>query len=142
MRKVGNVLLTKREISTREATEPTFSSPMRSSNIRYDFIFTGPSEKRLMVLKLQEVLQKMHPEDTNVFANGITEKYANHPDDLENECYIDFVTGYINTDTKDIVEDDDIENYTTPVSNPNEEELSERKIIVLIKGLGKIQKRT
>ena len=90
-----------------------------------------------MVLKLQEVLQKMHPEDINVFANEIIEKYANHPDDLENECYIDFVTGYINTDTKDIVEDDDIENYTTPVSNPNEQELSERKIIVLIKGLGK-----
>ena len=136
MRKVGNVLLTKREISTREATKRTLPSPMRSSNIGYDLIFTAPSEKILMVLKFQEVLQKMHPEDINVFANEITEKYANHPDDLENECYIDFVTGYINADTKDILEDDDIENYATPVSNPNEEKRSEGKIIVLKNRLG------
>ena len=33
---------------------------MRSLNIGFDFIFTGPSEKRLRVLKSQEVLQKMH----------------------------------------------------------------------------------
>ena len=30
----------------------------------------------------------MHPEDTNIFANGIIGKYANHPDDLENECML------------------------------------------------------
>ena len=79
----------------------------------------------------------MHPEDTNIFANGIIGKYANHPDDLENECYADFTTGYVNVNTKDVVEDDDIENYTTPVSNPDEEELSKGKIIVLKNGLEK-----
>ena len=79
----------------------------------------------------------MHPEDTNIFANGIIGKYANHPDDLENECYVDFTTGYVNVNTKDVVEDDDIENYTTPVSNPDEEELSKGKIIVLKNGLEK-----
>ena len=35
------------------------------------------------------------------------------------------------------MEDDDIENYTTPVSNPDEEELSKGKIIVLKNGLEK-----
>ena len=84
----------------------------------------------------------MHPEDTNVFANGIIEKYANHPHDLENECYANFATGYVNVNTKDVVEDDDIENYTTPFSNPNEEELSEGKIIVFKYGLGKTRKQT
>ena len=73
----------------------------------------------------QEVLQKILPEVTNVFANGIIEKYANRPDDLENECYANFATGYVNVNTKDVAEDDDIENYSVPVSNPDEEELSE-----------------
>ena len=73
----------------------------------------------------QEVLQKILPEVTNVFANGIIEKYANRPDDLENECYANFATGYVNVNTKDVAEDDDIENYSAPVSNPDEEELSE-----------------
>ena len=42
LRKVGNVLLTKREVSTHEATKRTLSLPIRSSNIGYDFIFTDP----------------------------------------------------------------------------------------------------
>ena len=37
----------------------------------------------------------MHPEDTNIFANGIIGKYADRPDDLENECYADFATGLL-----------------------------------------------
>ena len=75
-------------------------------------------------MKPQEVLQKMHPEEINVFANGIIEKYANRPDDLENERYADFATGYVNININEFVEHDDIENYTTLVSNLNEEELS------------------
>ena len=71
----------------------------------------------------------MHPEDKNIFANKIIGKYANCPDDSENECYADFATGYVNLNTKGVVEDHDIENFTTPFSNPNEEELSEGKIM-------------
>ena len=37
----------------------------------------------------------MHPEDTTIFANGIIGKYADCPDDLENECYADFATGLL-----------------------------------------------
>ena len=88
---------------------------MRLSNIECDFVFTGPSEKKLWVLKPQDILQKMNPEDTNIFANRIIEKYANHTNDLENECYVDFAAGYVNVNTKDIVEDDHIENYTSHV---------------------------
>ena len=113
---------------------------MRSSNIGCDFIVTGPSEKRLKVLKPQEVLQKMHPEGTNVFANGIIEKYANRRDSLENEYYANFGTGYVNVNTKDVVEDDDVGSYTSPISNADEEKLSEGKIIVLKIGLGKMRK--
>ena len=105
------------------------------------FISTGPSEEQLRDLKPQEVLQKMYPEDTNAFANGIIKKYAHRPDGLENACYADFAKGYVNINTKDVVEDDDIENYFTPV-NSDEEKLSEGKIIVLKNGLGKMRKGT
>ena len=57
----------------------------------------------------------MHPEDINVFANGIIKKYANRPDNLENECYADFATCYVNVKTKKVVENDDVENYSTTV---------------------------
>ena len=91
------------------------------------------------MLKAQDVQQKMHPEDTNVFVDGIIEKLANLPNDLENECYADFATGYVNVNTEGVLEDDDIEICTTPVSNPDEEELGEGKIIVLKNGLGKMK---
>ena len=82
----------------------------------------------------------MHPEDTNLFVDGIIEKLANLPDDLENECYADFATGYVNVRTEGVLEDNDIEIYTTPVSNPDEEGLGEGKIIVWKNGLGKMRK--
>ena len=40
------------------------------------------------------------------------------------------------------MENDNIENCTTPFSNPNEEELSDGKIIVLEHKLEKMRKRT
>ena len=142
LRKVGNVFLRKRKVSTHEVIKGSLSLSMRSSNIGCDFGFTGPSEKRLRVLRLQDVLQKMHPEDTNIFTNGMIEKDANCPDDLEKECYGVFSTGYVKVNTKDVVEDNDIENYTTPVSNPDEEELNEENFIILKNGPEKMRKRT
>ena len=56
LRKAGNFFLTKREVSTHEAIKQTLSLPMRSSNVECDFIFIGPLEKRLKVLKPQEAL--------------------------------------------------------------------------------------
>ena len=125
LRKVGNVFLRKREVSPDETIERTLSLQMRLS----------------IIAEPQEVLQKMYPEDTNIFANGITEKYAHRPDGLENACYADFATGYVNINTKDVVEEDDIENYFNPV-NSDEEKLSKKKIIVLKNGLGKMRKGT
>ena len=138
LRKVGNFFLTKREVSTHEAIKQTLSLPMRSSNVECDFIFIGPLEKRLKVLKPQEALQKINPEDTNLIVNGIIEEYANRLYNLENECYDNFATGYVKINTKVVAEDDHIENYTTLVSNPNKEELSEGKIITLKSRLGKM----
>ena len=66
LKKVGNVFLTKHEVSTHEAIKQILFLPLRSSNISCDFVFTDPSEKGLKVLKPQDILQKMHPEDTNI----------------------------------------------------------------------------
>ena len=53
------------------------------------------------------------------------------------KCHADFATGCVNVNTKDVVEGNDTENYTTPVSNYDEEQLSEGKIIVLKNRFGK-----
>ena len=41
------------------------------------------------MLKSQSILEKMHPEDTNMFASNIIDKYENRPDDLHSLCLAD-----------------------------------------------------
>ena len=56
LRKMGNVFLTKREVSTHEAIIRLLSLPMRSSNIAVIFIPTGFQEERTRLLKPAAVL--------------------------------------------------------------------------------------
>ena len=54
------------------------------------------------MLKSQSVLEKMHPEDTNVFASNIIDKYENRPDDLHSLCLADFASNYISKKSDDV----------------------------------------
>ena len=70
------------------------------------------------MLKSQSILEKMHPEDTNVFASNIIDKYENRPDDLHSLCLADFVSNYVSKNSGDVpLESDDIKSYTVSVSN-------------------------
>ena len=54
------------------------------------------------MLKLQSVLEKIHREDTNVFASNIIDKYENRPDDLHSLCLADFASNYISKKSDDV----------------------------------------
>ena len=142
LRKAGNVFLTKREVTTPEAIKRTLSLPMRSSNIACKYIFTGKSEDRLRVLKPKHILETMDPDDPDIYSVGIIERYVNRPDALNDLCYADFAANYVNKSANKDLEEDDIENYTTPVSNTNDLETGNEKTIELKNELGKMRKRT
>ena len=142
LRSIGNVFITKREVSTHEAIKRALSLPMRTSNIDTIYIDTGIKKNRTRILKSQSVLQTMDPEDNNVYATNIIDKYANRPDVLEQICYADFATNYISKKVDEVqVESEDIKNYTMPVSAIDEVERSSN-IIVLKKELGEMRKRS
>lgn len=91
---------------------------MRSSKISVDFIVTGLKENRTRALKSPDVLQKMSPDDTNIYALNILDKYANRPNELEYMCLADFATNYVHHKASKIdIDGDDIVNYTTAVSS-------------------------
>ena len=70
------------------------------------------------MLKLQSVLEKIHREDTNVFASNIIDKYENRPDDLHSLCLADFASNYVSKKSGDVpLKSDDIKSYTISVSN-------------------------
>ena len=142
LRKIGNVFLTKREISTHEAIKRVLSLPMRTSNIDVIYLDTGLKKNRTRILKPQNMLDMMDPEDTKVYATNIIERYTKRPDELEKLCYADFATNYISKKADEVpVESDDIKSYTMPVSAIDEVEHSSN-VIVLKDELGKMRKRT
>ena len=94
LRYIGNVFLTKREVSTHEAIIRLLSAPMRSSNIAVMFIPTGIREERTRLLKPLAILNTVDSDGSNVFCTNFPDIYANHPDELESICYADFATNF------------------------------------------------
>ena len=117
LRKMGNVFLTKREVSTHEAIIRLLSLPMRSSNIAVIFIPTGFQEERTRLLKPAAVLNTLDPDDPNVFCTNFLDRYANRPNELENTCYADFATNYRPTNADRDIEPDDIESFVESMIN-------------------------
>ena len=87
---IGNTFLTKHEVSTHEAIKRVLSLPMRHSNIDVLYVPTGLKKNRTRMLKSLSTLEKMHPDDTNVFASNVIDKYENGLDNLHSMCLADF----------------------------------------------------
>ena len=46
------------------------------------------------MLKSSQVLETMDPDDNNVYASNILDRYENRPDNLEQFCLADFASMY------------------------------------------------
>ncbi|XP_066913784.1 uncharacterized protein [Clytia hemisphaerica] len=141
LRAIGNVFLTKREVSTHEAIKRTLSLKMRTSNIDVEYIPSGPKEKRLRMLKNPSELAKLDPESKNVYKKNLIDKYANRPNNLRDMCYADFASTYTypkknENEEEDEVNESDNETETIDINA----ELS--KTITLKNGMGKMRKRS
>ena len=141
MRSIGNVFLTKREVSTHEAVKRVLTLPMRHSNIDVVYVPTGLKKNRTRMLKPQSILEMMNHDDTNVYASSVLDKYENRPNELEEMCLADFATNYVSKKADVQVEAEDIKSYTVPVCGIDELQPS-TNIIVLKKDLGKMKKRS
>ena len=141
MHSIGNVFITKREVSTHEAVKRVLSLPMRHSNIDVIFVPTGLKKNRTRMLKPQSILEVMNHDDTNVYASSILDKYENRPNELEDMCLADFASNYVSKKADLQVEPEDIKSYTAPVSGIDELQPS-TNIIVLKKDLGEMKKRS
>ena len=84
----------------------------------------------------------MHPDDTNVFASNIIDKYENRPGNLHSMCLADFGFSYVSKKADDSpIELDEIKSCTVPVSNIDDVKLNPN-VIVLKNEFGEMQKRS
>ena len=97
---------------------------------------------RTRMLKLLSILERMHPDDTNIFASNIIGKYENRPDTLQSMCLADFASSYVSKKAEDLpIEPDEIKSYNVPVSSIDDVKLNP-DIIVLKNELGEMRKRS
>lgn len=93
------------------------------------------------MLESPSTLEKMHPENTNVLAPNIIDKYENQPVDLHSFRLTDFASNYVSKKLGDIpVKQDEKKSYKIPVSNVDEIERN-LNVIVQKNKHGKIGKR-
>ena len=94
------------------------------------------------MLKSLSTLEKVHPDDKNVFVSNIFDKYENQPDNLHSVCLADFASSYISKKVDNLsIEPDEIKSCTVSVSNVNDVKLNPN-IIVVKNEPGKMQKRS
>ena len=94
------------------------------------------------MLKLLSILEKIHPDDTNVFASNIIDKYENRPANLHSTCLADFASSYVSKKAEDLpIKSDEIKSYTVPVSSIDDVKLNPNKI-VLKNELGEMRKQS
>ena len=85
------------------------------------YVPTGLKKNKTGMLKSLSTLEKTHPDDTNVFASNIIDKYENRPSNLHPVCLADFGSSYASKNIDDLlIEPDEIKSYTVPVSNIND----------------------
>ena len=93
------------------------------------------------MVKSLSVLEKMHPDDTNVFASNIIDKHENRLDNLHSVCLVDFSFSYITKKPDDLpIKPDEIKRHTVPVSSIDDVKLN-LNIIFLKNELGEMRKR-
>ena len=96
---IGNTFLTKRDVSLHEAIKRELSLPMRNSYIDVLYVPTGLKKNRTGMLKSLSGLEKMYPDDINVFASNIIDKCENRLNKLHSMCLADFASSYCSKKT-------------------------------------------
>ena len=115
---------------------------MRQSNIDVFYVPTSLKKNKTRMLKSLSTLEKVHPDDKNVFVSNIFDKYENQPDNLHSVCLADFASSYISKKVDNLsIEPDEIKSCTVSVSNVNDVKLNPN-IIVVKNEPGKMRKRS
>ena len=122
LKPVGKVFVDHREVSIHEAIKRTLSLPLRKSNIGTVWVPTGHSKDIKRVLKPKEVLETMHDDDPDIYANNIMDKYKNRGNDLEGICYAEFVSTYTYVNDKSKIDNECVDNYVFNVIGHEESE--------------------
>ncbi len=82
VRKLGNAFLNCQIICIQEACNHIMGNSAKRASRQDVFVPSGPKAERARLIKEQKQLEKLQPEDTNIFYDNIIEKYQLRPPEL------------------------------------------------------------
>ena len=89
---MGNKFLNSGEIGEQECCWDLLELPMTQSSVKVEFISTCPPDDRVFIAKGDSIIWEMDPYSEDVRVAGHTEKYANHPAQLEDWCLAYYIS--------------------------------------------------
>ena len=84
--KVGNTMLTHRELSAQEAAYRLCHLPLKENSRKVVFLNTARPEKRTRLLKSRSDLLQLEDDSSDIFIPGIFDRYASRPNTAEFEA--------------------------------------------------------
>ena len=84
--KVGNTMLTHRELSAQEAAYRLCHLPLKENSRKVVFLNTSRPEKRTRLLKSRSDLLQLEDDSSDIFIPGIFDRYASRPNTAEFEA--------------------------------------------------------
>jgi ATP-dependent exoDNAse (exonuclease V) alpha subunit len=94
MKACCDILYNSREVSAQEAAWLGLRLPMCVTTICVEFIHSGPPESRQKMLKNYSELEKLPPNSTDIYRQGLIDRYALRSDEMEPLCLAEFGANY------------------------------------------------
>lgn len=141
-RHIGNKFLNFVEVSAQEASYLILQMPLTQSSREVVFINTSPPEERVFLLKRDEELNNLPKHSTDIKADGLIQRYARRPKQLEHWCLADVVTELEVSFPKEMEKENDDEENNEDCPNESAEDIfSESDVVVHLKNGIKIRRR-
>ena len=99
---IGNIFLTKRDVSPHEVIKRVLFLFLRQSSIGVMYVPTSLKKNTTRMSKSWSVLEKMYSGDTSISAFNIIDKYENGWDNSHLMCLADFPSNYVSKKTDDL----------------------------------------
>ncbi|XP_061190194.1 uncharacterized protein LOC133198057 [Saccostrea echinata] len=140
VRHIGNKFLNFVEVSAQEASYLILQMPLTQASREVVFINTSPPEDRVFLLKHQDELNELPKDSTDIKADGMIQRYARRPKQLENWCLADVVSvvSFPKEMHKDVQEEVNDDN---PEENSQETFFTDQDVLVHLKNGVKIRRR-
>ena len=118
LKKIGKAFIGNRIFGSPEAAMRELSMWLMKKSTKVTFVNSNMRDDRVSLPKSNQALHDMDEDEENIYMTSIHDRYASHPESLENMCLAKFAVTYEPKYESSAAENDEL----TINENPNDDE--------------------